>query len=519
MYRRHARVVLVVLPVLLATSVPSADGGELRPVRAAEAPLRNVSERIANGTLTTLPPSVAWLLTSDALCTGTLIGCRTILSAAHCFCAEDETGETCEPTNSGVVFFQHAPTAVIASVDVHPEYEFGVASDLAVVHLQQPVTGIRPAALNTAGKPAPGTEGLIVGFGTDSEDQGAVNGLKRSGLVTTGDCPKGISDATHLCWSFEPPPGPPGEDSNTCSGDSGGPLFVDFGSGPVLAGVTSGGTGPCDGSDVAFDADVYHDRMWVQQRAGLDLGQTCGDWEPAGSPGSPILVANGTLNDSSSSATYAFDIPPGTELLRVTLNGPLVHDFDLYVGSGSQAGPGNALCESEEGATLEFCQFAEPTVGTWRAQVARFEGSGPFQLTTTLFGAQKQTAEDCVADTTTLCIDDAPGDARFRVTMEYESTLGGGIQGDALVTPLASVGITRGGVLAFTNRANPEVLVKVLNGCSINDHYWVFYAAATTVGFRLTVDDTEAQLSKTYVNPDRTQALTITDTLALATCP
>ena len=120
---------------------------------------------------------------------------------------------------------------------------------------------------------------------------------------------------------------------------------------------------------------------------------------------------------------------------------------------------------------------------------------------------------------TTLCIDDQPGDARFRVTMDYDSTLGGGIQGQALATPLASVGINRGGVMAFSNRANPEVLVKVLNGCAINDHYWVFYAAATTVGFNLTVDDTEAELSKSYENPDRNRALTVTDTMALATCP
>lgn len=127
--------------------------------------------------------------------------------------------------------------------------------------------------------------------------------------------------------------------------------------------------------------------------------------------------------------------------------------------------------------------------------------------------------EGCTPNATTLCIDDVPGDSRFAVGVEFDTVLGGGLMGDALATPLQALGIPKGGIFAFTDPANPEILVKVLNGCEITGHYWVFFAATTTVGFDLTVTDTLAEMSKTYTNPDLMAAETITDTMAFATCP
>lgn len=509
-------VAMFMLGASLALVVPNAEAQ--RPVAAStgEQPLYAVGE-IANGILTTLPPSVVWV---DGSCTGTLIGCSTVLTAAHCVCGEDDTGQTCQPEAS-FVFLQHAGQVAVSSVTVHPDYEFGVESDLAVLKLAQTVTNVQPTPINTTGKPAPGSSGLIVGFGLDGSGNDALDGLKRQGLVVTESCSQGIPDPAHLCWSFDPPPGPAGQDSNTCPGDSGGPLFVDFGSGIVVAGVTSGGTGECDQDDLAFDADVFRDRAWIQQQAGADLGRTCGTEAPAGSALSPIFAASGTLGAGTPTATFALNVPAGTRRLRVTLNGPLDRDFDLFGNPGTQVDPATAPCASELVSNLEECEIPNPTPGPWRLQASQFDGSGPFQLTATLFGAQAgpPPAADCVPDATTLCIDDQPGDRRFRVRLAFDSVLGGGISGDALAQPLASLGITRGGILAFTNPANPEALVKVLNGCAINGHFWVFSAAATTVGHVLTVEDTEKNAAKSYVNPDQTPAVTVTDTVALATCP
>ncbi|HMB53458.1 MAG TPA: S1 family peptidase [Thermoanaerobaculia bacterium] len=517
--RAFARLSFALLSIaaLAALAAGTSSAGEPPPrFSATQGALERVSEEIANGRLTSLPPSVAWLIAPDGACTGTLIGCRTLLSAAHCFCADDENGSNCQPSTQGTAFLQHAGSFNIESVAVHPDYEFGERSDLAVVRLGQQVENVEPAALNTTARPSAGDLGLIVGFGIDSESQNAIDGLKREGLVGLESCSQGISNATHLCWEFGPPFGAAGDDSNTCAGDSGGPLFVDLGGGPLLAGVTSGGTGDCDGDDMAFDADVFLDRSWIAQQAGADLGRTCGDLAPAGSAGSPIFAADGTLSASNDEETYVVDVPAGVERLVVTLNGPESEDFDVFV-----APPGQGVgCASSSDGNIEDCVVESPDPGEWRLSATRFAGSGPYQVVATLFGSGGGNGgETCVPGATTLCIDRQPADRRFRLQMTYDSVLGGGVSGDAAATPLTSLGISRGGIFAFTNPANPEVLVKVLDGCALTDHYWVFYAATTTLGFELTVEDTQAGVSKTYTNPDQSPALTVTDTMALASCP
>ena len=49
------------------------------------------------------------------------------------------------------------------------------------------------------------------------------------------------------------------------------------------------------------------------------------------------------------------------------------------------------------------------------------------------------------------------------------------------------------GLLWFFNRDNAEVLIKVLNGCGINGHRWVFVAPVTDVAFNLYVVDSEGR--------------------------
>ncbi|MXZ38746.1 MAG: hypothetical protein F4Z19_10935 [Holophagales bacterium] len=44
-----------------------------------------------------------------------------------------------------------------------------------------------------------------------------------------------------------------------------------------------------------------------------------------------------------------------------------------------------------------------------------------------------------------------------------------------------------GGLFSFFGPENPELLVKVLDGCGVNGHYWVYLAAATDVEFEVRV--------------------------------
>jgi hypothetical protein len=61
-----------------------------------------------------------------------------------------------------------------------------------------------------------------------------------------------------------------------------------------------------------------------------------------------------------------------------------------------------------------------------------------------------------------------------------------------------------------------EALVKVLNGCDINGHYWVFLGGLTNVEVEVRVTDTVTGHSRTYASPRGPAFLPVQDTRALA---
>ena len=58
------------------------------------------------------------------------------------------------------------------------------------------------------------------------------------------------------------------------------------------------------------------------------------------------------------------------------------------------------------------------------------------------------------------------------------------------------------GVFWFFDAASTDLVVKVLDGRSINGHFWVYYGSLTNVAFELTVTDTATGERRTYSNPD-----------------
>jgi hypothetical protein len=123
-------------------------------------------------------------------------------------------------------------------------------------------------------------------------------------------------------------------------------------------------------------------------------------------------------------------------------------------------------------------------------------------------------ANPCVPSATVLCIDDEDGDRRFRAQVFFQTVQGGGGTGDAAAIPLSPLGVNDGGLFTFFSPENPEMLIKVLNGCPVNDNYWVFYAATTNVGFTVTVTDTVTGQTFVSSNPDQNAALPVQNTSA-----
>ncbi len=75
------------------------------------------------------------------------------------------------------------------------------------------------------------------------------------------------------------------------------------------------------------------------------------------------------------------------------------------------------------------------------------------------------------------------------------------------------------GYFWFFDSANIELVVKVLNACGLDQHFWVFAGGLTNVEVVMTVTDTETDVQKVYTNPLGTAFLPLQDTSAFATCP
>jgi CSLREA domain-containing protein len=114
----------------------------------------------------------------------------------------------------------------------------------------------------------------------------------------------------------------------------------------------------------------------------------------------------------------------------------------------------------------------------------------------------------CQPDPLTLCLGAAN---RFQATARWTSKDG---SGDAQAVPLT--GDT--GAFWFFNSQNLEIQLKVLDGCGVNNRFWVFASGLTDVGVEITVEDTLTGESWLYGRQRGTPFPTVTDTNAFETC-
>lgn len=104
-------------------------------------------------------------------------------------------------------------------------------------------------------------------------------------------------------------------------------------------------------------------------------------------------------------------------------------------------------------------------------------------------------------------------DGRFRVTASWRTPAGA-------AGPGRGVGLTdQSGAFWFFAAANLEIFVKLLDGCEINDRYWVFASGLTNVEVDLRVEDLVSGAIKTYHNPLGQPYEPALDTLALPCSP
>ncbi len=234
-----------------------ACGEPARPVAALGQPI------VGGEPTAEWPAVVAYLIGGEepyAMCTGTLIGPATVLTAAHC----GGIGAVGDTVLIGADFWEYDQMIEVVDIAVHPDYDASTMyHDMAVLQLATEA-GIEPIEVNTEWMGSSWTGELlhVVGYGNQDVYTGSSMGTKLETDVEIVDV------GAQMLWHQT-------EGHNTCSGDSGGPALFDDGGGWKVMGVISyvfaseHGADPCSGGggDVRVDANMD----WLSQFVDVEL--------------------------------------------------------------------------------------------------------------------------------------------------------------------------------------------------------------------------------------------------------
>jgi hypothetical protein len=90
--------------------------------------------------------------------------------------------------------------------------------------------------------------------------------------------------------------------------------------------------------------------------------------------------------------------------------------------------------------------------------------------------------------------------------------------GNGIATPVR-FGSNDSAFFWFFNDTNFEVLIKVLDACEINGHWWVFFAGTTNQAYRVRVADATTQQIQVYHRFEGPPSPAETDTATVFPCP
>jgi hypothetical protein len=248
-----------------------------------------------------------------------------------------------------------------------------------------------------------------------------------------------------------------------------------------------------DGSFYGVFAQRFQPPPCVPSATVLCLGggrfQAQVSWkEPAGATG-----AGQTVPLSADTGAFWFFDPSNLELMIKVLDARAVNGyFWIYFGSLSNVEFTVTVTDMTTGAVKTY-QNPQGVFGSV-ADDRAFQEAPPV----TPVAAAPEPAPTpppaatgrCTPTVTTLCTL-----SRFAVMVDFADPATGAPT-PAQVVPLT--GDT--GAFWFTDAANLELMVKVLDGRSVNHYFWVFYGALSDQEYTLTVTDTVTGTKRTYHN-------------------
>ncbi len=276
------------------------------------------------------------------------------------------------------------------------------------------------------------------------------------------------------------PPSDPGGDD----GGSSGPGGTGGGNGdPAGGGNGPGGNGGGSGADSDDDDDD--------------------DDDDRGGPGGNDDGESGGA-DEAVRASFTLDAPCADGLCRARTGVP------VSFRDGSSGAVTSRTWNFGDGATSRSRSLEHAwTVPGFYTVSLTVSGQGPSStVSRKVLVEAADPVGACAADAETLCLQDS----RFSVTMDWWTE--DGADGRRGAGKVVHEGTNDSGLFWFFSSVNWELLVKVLDGCSVNGRMWVYGASATTLGYSLTVTDTVTGAAREYRNEPGRQAEAFTDSAA-----
>lgn len=310
-------------------------------------------QHIVNGTVSEGDTAVVALVYHGSqFCTGTLVGKRTVVTAAHCLPPHVDV-----PMFGIEVYFgsnvaaEESKTIRVVDAIANPDWNPNVvAGDVGVLALASdaPVEPMAMAYLDVTASGMLGEDARAVGFGVTAAD-GNGNGTRRSGMLTVDRY-----DASSIYLR----PGP----SATCNGDSGGALIFMQDGVEVLGGIHS--RSDCNSAIIAERVDVHamnfvmpfieeHEGEASCDSDGL-CASGCGD-EP--DPDCPC-VADGICSDVCAHPSADLDCSSACPA-DGTCDESCEYDYDCTADT-------EALCEGDECESTDGgCSTGGSSSSTW----------------------------------------------------------------------------------------------------------------------------------------------------------